>query len=530
MTELGQHRIFPDFKRQRARMVKLLEEQGITDEAVLAAMRTVRRHLFVPEALQGRAYEDHALPIGFGQTISQPYIVAFMSQLLEAKPGMKVLEIGTGSGYQAAVLREMGLEVFTIERVRELYEAVRELFPEGSPGIRMKLSDGTLGWRVQAPFDRIIVTAGGPNLPLPLLEQLADPGIMAIPVGRARREQKLLRVSKREGRVTARAFGNVAFVDLVGDHGWEGFFSLPFVANREGPFRGLTLFRSLFMSSCSNQAPQGQATLPMTAAMQNKVLTQNLKDVRHKLFVMSGKGGVGKSSVTVNLATALASRGFTVGILDVDIHGPSVPRLLGASASVMADENGKMLPVPCGERMSLISMDSFLKDKDTAILWRGPKKTGAIRQFLTDVQWGALDYLVIDSPPGTGDEHLTVLDAIPDAGCIVVTTPQEISLADVRKALDFLKQVQAPVLGIVENMSGLSCPHCGKEIDLFKKGGGEQLAKQYELPFLGAIPLDPATVIAADRGVPVVSLTENSPARQGVMALADAVIAATEAE
>ena len=161
MTELGQHRIFPDFKRQRARMVKLLEEQGITDEAVLAAMRTVRRHLFVPEALQGRAYEDHALPIGFGQTISQPYIVAFMSQLLEAKPGMKVLEIGTGSGYQAAVLREMGLEVFTIERVRELYEAARELFPEGSPGIRMKLSDGTLGWRVQAPFDRIIVTAGG---------------------------------------------------------------------------------------------------------------------------------------------------------------------------------------------------------------------------------------------------------------------------------------------------------------------------------------------------------------------------------
>ena len=273
------------------------------------------------------------------------------------------------------------------------------------------------------------------------------------------------------------------------------------------------------MSSCSNQAPQGQATIPMTAAMQNKVLTQNLKDVRHKLFVMSGKGGVGKSSVTVNLATALASRGFTVGILDVDIHGPSVPRLLGASASVMADENGKMLPVPCGERMSLISMDSFLKDKDTAILWRGPKKTGAIRQFLTDVQWGALDYLVIDSPPGTGDEHLTVLDAIPDAGCIVVTTPQEISLADVRKALDFLKQVQAPVLGIVENMAYYTCPDCGK-----------QLAKQYELPFLGAIPLDPATVIAADRGVPVVSLTENSPARQGFMALADAVIAATEAE
>ena len=254
------------------------------------------------------------------------------------------------------------------------------------------------------------------------------------------------------------------------------------------------------MSSCSNQAPQGQATIPMTAAMQNKVLTQNLKDVRHKLFVMSGKGGVGKSSVTVNLATALASRGFTVGILDVDIHGPSVPRLLGASASVMADENGKMLPVPCGERMSLISMDSFLKDKDTAILWRGPKKTGAIRQFLTDVQWGALDYLVIDSPPGTGDEHLTVLDAIPDAGCIVVTTPQEISLADVRKALDFLKQVQAPVLGIVENMSYYKCPDCGKEHAIFGESKVDKVAKEFGIENTARLPIDPVIAAMVDAG------------------------------
>ena len=253
------------------------------------------------------------------------------------------------------------------------------------------------------------------------------------------------------------------------------------------------------MASCSEQ--QGQTTIPMTAAMQNKVLTQNLKDVRHKLFVMSGKGGVGKSSVTVNLATALASRGFTVGILDVDIHGPSVPRLLGASASVMADENGKMLPVPCGERMSLISMDSFLKDKDTAILWRGPKKTGAIRQFLTDVQWGALDYLVIDSPPGTGDEHLTVLDAIPDAGCIVVTTPQEISLADVRKALDFLKQVQSPVLGIVENMSYIVCPDCGKHINVFGDSHVDEVAAKHHLPVLAKCPIDPQLAALSDAGM-----------------------------
>lgn len=284
------------------------------------------------------------------------------------------------------------------------------------------------------------------------------------------------------------------------------------------------------MPSCSPQAPQGQTSIPMTAAMQNKVLAENLRDVRHKLFIMSGKGGVGKSSVTVNLAVALAARGYGVGILDVDLHGPSVPRLLGATATVMADDDGKMLPVPCGERLSFISMDSFLKDRDTAILWRGPKKTGAIRQFLSEVKWGALDYLLIDSPPGTGDEHLTVLDAIPDAGCIVVTTPQEISLADVRKALDFLKQAQAPIVGIVENMSGLTCPHCGGEIDLFKKGGGEALAKRYDLPFLGAIPLDPATVVAADRGVPIVALSEDSPARHAFMMLADAVIAATEEE
>lgn len=275
---------------------------------------------------------------------------------------------------------------------------------------------------------------------------------------------------------------------------------------------------------------QGQATIPMSAAMQNKVLANNLQQVRHKLFVMSGKGGVGKSSVTVNLAVALAARGFTVGILDVDMHGPSVPRLLGVTAPVMADDQGRMLPVPCGERLSLMSMDAFLQDKDTAILWRGPKKTGAIRQFLTDVEWGALDYLVIDSPPGTGDEHMTILDALPEAGCIVVTTPQELSLADVRKALDFLKQVKAPVLGIVENMSGLTCPHCGVEIDLFKKGGGKELAAQCGLPFLGAIPLDPVTVVAGDRGEPLVAMKEDSAAKRGFLALADAVVAATQTD
>lgn len=212
----------PDFRRQRERMVKeQIEGRNINVPAVLAAMRSVHRHLFVPEALQVRAYEDHPLPIGYGQTISQPYIVACMTCLLEAKAGMSVLEIGTGSGYQAAVLAALGLDVFTVERVRELYFSTKEVFQKlGLWSIRTRLADGTLGWPENAPFDRIIVTAGGPDVPEPLVEQLADPGIMVIPVGHNRREQRLVRVFKQNGSVSARALGNVTFVDLVGDHGW----------------------------------------------------------------------------------------------------------------------------------------------------------------------------------------------------------------------------------------------------------------------------------------------------------------------
>lgn len=211
-----------DFKWQRERMVReQLQGRGISDPAVLAAMGQVQRHLFVPEALQARAYEDHPLPIGHGQTISQPYIVACMTQLLEASPGMSVLEVGTGSGYQSAVLAAAGLNVFTVERVRELYFTTKELFRGlGLHSVRTRIADGTLGWEENAPFDRIIVTAGGPDVPEPLLEQLADPGIMVIPVGKNRREQRLLRIFKRDGAMTAKALGNVAFVDLVGDHGW----------------------------------------------------------------------------------------------------------------------------------------------------------------------------------------------------------------------------------------------------------------------------------------------------------------------
>jgi Mrp family chromosome partitioning ATPase len=278
------------------------------------------------------------------------------------------------------------------------------------------------------------------------------------------------------------------------------------------------------MPSCSS-CPGGGAGPDAAVVLQDTLIFSTLSKIRYKLFIMSGKGGVGKSSVTVNAAAALASKGFSVGILDVDIHGPSVPRLLNLSGRIEADERGELLnPIRYNERLAVISMDSLLQDRDSAILWRGPKKTAAIRQFISDVNWGELDFLLIDSPPGTGDEHMTVLKTIPDALCIVVTTPQEISLADVRKAVNFLQYAKANVLGVVENMSGLHCPYCHQEIELFKKGGGKLLAEQYGIAFLGDVPLDPATVVAADKGMPVVLLDGDFPAKRSFLELADNIV------
>lgn len=253
-------------------------------------------------------------------------------------------------------------------------------------------------------------------------------------------------------------------------------------------------------------------------------IARALKHIRHTLFIMSGKGGVGKSSVTVNLASALALKGYRVGVMDVDLHGPSVPNLFGLHSRPGTAADGKrLLPVEFMPNLHIISMDSLLADRNASVLWRGPKKTAAIKQFLSDVVWGELDFLLVDSPPGTGDEHLTILKNIPDIQCVVVTTPQEISLADVRKAMDFLRRSHARVLGLVENMSGLSCPNCGVSIPLFKTGGGKLLAEQYQVPFLGAVALDPLTVVAADAGIPVVCMQEESRAKRDFLILADAV-------
>ncbi|MEF2232185.1 MAG: protein-L-isoaspartate(D-aspartate) O-methyltransferase [Pseudodesulfovibrio sp.] len=208
--------------RSRERMVReQIEARGITDKAVLDAIRTLPRHLFVEEALASKAYSDGPLPIGQGQTISQPYIVALMSELLQVEPGMKVLEIGTGSGYQAAVLAHMGCDVYTVERIKPLFFAARKRFMDMRLfSVKLKLDDGTLGWPEESPFDRIIVTAGGPEVPEPLVGQLADPGRMLIPVGSGKRFQSLVLVEKREGEVVRSDKGGVAFVDLVGKHGW----------------------------------------------------------------------------------------------------------------------------------------------------------------------------------------------------------------------------------------------------------------------------------------------------------------------
>ncbi len=284
------------------------------------------------------------------------------------------------------------------------------------------------------------------------------------------------------------------------------------------------------MSDCTG-CPSSQSaagSIDDKVFQQDKAIASTLSRIRYKLFVMSGKGGVGKSSVTVNLAAGLATLGFKVGIMDVDIHGPSVPSLLGLGSGLETDEQQRILPQQFNDKLHVVSMDSLLKDRNQAVLWRGPMKHSAIRQFIADVSWGELDFLVIDSPPGTGDEHMTVLKTIPDALCVIITTPQEISLADVRKAINFLQYAKSNILGVVENMSGLACPHCGGDIHLFKKGGGMQLAQSYGIPFLGAIPLDPATVVAGDLGAPVVMLEDETPAKKAFQDLAATVARAVD--
>ncbi|MBW1893227.1 MAG: Mrp/NBP35 family ATP-binding protein [Deltaproteobacteria bacterium] len=227
---------------------------------------------------------------------------------------------------------------------------------------------------------------------------------------------------------------------------------------------------------------------------------QSLGKIKNKIIVMSGKGGVGKTSVSVNLAIALANKGYKVGIVDVDIHGPDIPRMMGLTGMLDIDSNRKLKPIKYSDNLAAVSIESLSVNKDDAIIWRGPIKHSAIRQFIGDVAWGDLDYLIIDSPPGTGDEPLTVAQLISDAKAIIVTTPQEVSLADVRKSINFCKTVKMDIFGLIENMSGFTCPHCNEVINIFGSGGGEKTAKTTGIDFLGRIPLDQKMVECGDAG------------------------------
>ena len=238
---------------------------------------------------------------------------------------------------------------------------------------------------------------------------------------------------------------------------------------------------------------------------QEKRLKERMLKIKHKLIVMSGKGGVGKTTVAVNLAYGLAVKGNRVGILDVDIHGPNIAKMLGIEERRLTGSELGIEPIDVLPGLKAVSLALLLENKDQPVIWRGPLKMITIKQFLADVNWGELDYLIVDSPPGTGDEPLSVCQLIPDMnGAIVVTTPQDVAILDSRKSVLFAKELKVPVIGIIENMSGFMCPHCKKEIDLFGTGGGEKSAHDLKVPFLGRIPVEPEMVKLGDLGQPFI--------------------------
>jgi ATP-binding protein involved in chromosome partitioning len=256
--------------------------------------------------------------------------------------------------------------------------------------------------------------------------------------------------------------------------------------------------------SCNQQEKEAHA---------QERLKSKLSHISHRIMVMSGKGGVGKSTVSTNLAVALSMDGFNIGLLDADIHGPNIPKMLGIESSQVVGSGQGMIPIEVFPNLKVISMAFFIGDRDNPVVWRGPLKHSAISQFVGEVEWGNLDFLIVDLPPGTGDEPLSVAHVIKDVdGAVIVTTPQDVALLDSRKAVTFSRMLSIPVIGIVENMSGLICPHCHKEILLFKTGGGEKAARDMRVPFLGKIPIDPEMVTDCDRGMPFVMAHPNSEA------------------
>ena len=250
------------------------------------------------------------------------------------------------------------------------------------------------------------------------------------------------------------------------------------------------------------------------AFLERQALSSRMCQIKHKVMVLSGKGGVGKSTVAVNLSVALAMAGKRVGLLDIDIHGPSVPKLLHIEGTQASSNGSALRPVkveyPTG-MLNVMSIGFLLRDRDDAVIWRGPRKHGLIKQFLTNVDWGELDYLVVDSPPGTGDEPLSIAQLIEDAdGAVIVTTPQELAVQDVRRCVVFCRQLDLPVLGVIENMSGFTCPKCGEHTEIFGTGGGRAMAQEMGIPYMGNIPIDADVVTSGDNGKPMVEAHPHS--------------------
>ena len=263
---------------------------------------------------------------------------------------------------------------------------------------------------------------------------------------------------------------------------------------------------------------------------QQRVVQQRLKDIDRILVVMSGKGGVGKSSVAASLAVKLAEQGKQVGLLDMDLTGPDLPKFMGVEKAEIGGGEKGMTPVRPRENLKLMSLAYLLPDPNQAVVWRGPMKMGAIRQLITEVDWGRLDYLVIDLPPGTSDEPLSIAQSVPDVdGVVIVTTPHSVSILDVRKSISFARQLGLHVLGLIENMSGLACPHCDKEIPLFGKGLGKDLAEEVGIGFLGAVPIDPEAASDSGRASVPAMIRPGSPASAAFDGVVEHIVKAVQA-
>ena len=272
-------------------------------------------------------------------------------------------------------------------------------------------------------------------------------------------------------------------------------------------------------------APRPQSMDESQRQVEELALQARMERIGHKLLVLSGKGGVGKSTVAANLAVSLARAGKKVGLLDIDVHGPSIPKLLGLEGRQIKVGDQEMLPVRMSDNLAVMSIGFLLPGVGEPVIWRGPRKHGVIRQFLQEVAWGSLDYLVVDSPPGTGDEPMSIAQLVGSpTGAVIVTTPQDIAIADVRRCVSFCNTLSLPVVGIVENMSGYTCPKCGEEINLFKTGGGKALAEETKVPFLGKIPIDPHIVTAGDAGQPFVDTRGQTSAGQAFAGIVQSIL------